>query len=72
MLSANEIASMNLKELNAELIKAKDEQLKIRMQLKTTHEKNTSKKNQNKVTIARLKTAIRQIELAEAKGPKKD
>lgn len=72
MLSANDIASMNIKELNAELKKAKAEQFKISMQINTTHEKNTSKKEKNKKVIARLKTAVREVELAEKKNPKKD
>lgn len=67
MLSFQELTSSTLKELMQELTKAKESMLKIRLHCKTRHEKDTSKAQKNKKYIARIKTAIKQLEIEEAK-----
>lgn len=70
MLTTQELKSMNLKELVAELAKARQEAQKIRIHVKTKHEKNTSKVNKIKKYIARIETFKKEVEKSEAKPAK--
>ncbi len=67
MLSVQELKSMNLKELSEELKKARHNALKTRIQVKTKHEKNTSKVNKIKVYIAQIKTFEKEILMEKKK-----
>jgi ribosomal protein L29 len=62
MLTIQEIRALSKKELLLELQKARKEMLKVRINLKTKHDKDTSKSRQCKVTIARILTALNEIE----------
>lgn len=67
MLSKQELRQSGAKELLAELNKAKKEALKIRINLKTKHDKDTSKAFKNKQYVARILTFLKE----QKKAPKK-
>ncbi len=56
MLSIQELRSSNQKELSLELEKFRKEMVKIRISLKTKHEKDTSKAGKTKRYIAQVLT----------------
>jgi|GEM_PF-3382379 len=58
MLSIQELRSSSKKELLLELQKARKEMLKIRISLKTKHEKDTSKARKEKRLIAQILTLL--------------
>jgi ribosomal protein L29 len=62
MLSIQELRSSTKKELLLELAKTRKEALKIRINVKTKHEKDTSKAKKTKYYVARILTALREIE----------
>ncbi|MBI5421856.1 50S ribosomal protein L29 [Candidatus Peregrinibacteria bacterium] len=59
MLSIQELRSSNRKELLQELEKARKEMLKVRISLKTKHEKDTSKAGKTKRYIAQILTMLK-------------
>jgi ribosomal protein L29 len=59
MLSIQELRSSSKKELLLELLKARKEMLKIRISLKTKHEKDTSKARKQKRLIAQILTLLK-------------
>jgi len=65
MLSIQELRSSSKKELQPELQKARATLLKVRISLKTKHEKDTSKSRKAKAYIAQILTMLKQLE----KGP---
>jgi len=67
MLSIQELRSSNRKELHLELQKARKETLKVRISLKTKHEKDTSKAGKARRYIARILMAIKELDREEAK-----
>ncbi len=65
MSSYQEIKSMTKKELLEELEKAYAEMVKKRITVKTQHQKDTSQIKKQKVYIARLKTALKEVEMED-------
>jgi ribosomal protein L29 len=65
MLSYQELKSMTRKELLKELDDAREAMMKQRITVKTKHNKDTSTISKQKKFIARLKTALKEIELEE-------
>jgi len=65
MLSSQEIKSLTKKEVLKELETAREELMKKRITVKTKHEKDTSSVNKLKKLVARLSTALREMELEE-------
>lgn len=65
MQTYQELKSLTRKELLAELEKAQSALMKIRITVKTKHEKDTSAVNKQKKLIARLKTALKELETDE-------
>ncbi|MDH5597185.1 MAG: 50S ribosomal protein L29 [Candidatus Peregrinibacteria bacterium] len=65
MLSSQEIKSLTKKEVLKELEAAREEVMKRRITVKTKHEKDTSSISKLKRQVARLKTALKEIELEE-------
>ena len=61
MLSIQELRSSTKKELMLELQKARKEMLKIRINLRTKHEKNTSKAQKTKHYLAQIFTVLNEI-----------
>ena len=66
MLSIKELRSSTRKELLQELESARKAWLKIRVSVKTKHEKNLSKKGVSKRYIAQILTIIKEIDTEEA------
>lgn len=62
MMTMQELRSSSKKELLLELAKARKERLKVRISLKTKHDKDTSKAKKAKVYIAQLLTALNEAE----------
>ncbi len=62
MLSIQELRSSSKKELLLELQKARKEMLKIRINLKTKHEKDTSKARKEKRMIAQILTLLKEFD----------
>jgi ribosomal protein L29 len=71
MLSIQELRSSSPKELLLELQKARKEMLKIRINLKTKHEKDTSKARKEKRLIAQILTLLKEPEKAPSDKPMK-
>ncbi len=67
MLSIQELRSSTTKELLQELESARNVSLKIRLSVKTKHEKNSSKKPASKRYIAQILTIMKEIAAEEAK-----
>ena len=65
MQSYQDLKSLTKKELLAELKKAREEMMKKRITVKTKHDKDTSGVNKQKKYIARLMTAIKEVEMEE-------
>jgi len=70
MLSIQELRSSNKKELLLELAKARKETLKVRINLKTKHDKDLSKAKKAKRFVAQILTMLKEIETGEQKNPK--
>ena len=70
MLSIQELRSSTQKELLQELSKRQGELLKIRISVKTKHEKDSSKVVKMKRYVAQLKTSLN--ELSREEEAKKD
>jgi len=62
MLTIQELRSSTGKELLQELSKARKESFKIRINVKTKHEKDISKAKKMKHYIARILTAIKEFD----------
>lgn len=62
MFSIQELRSMTKKELLHELDIARKALLHVRIGIQTRHQKDTSLKAKNKVTIARILTVLREQE----------
>ena len=69
MLSIQELRSSNKKELLLELAKARKETLKVRINLKTKHDKDLSKAKKAKRYVAQILTVLKAEETREAKNP---
>lgn len=67
MMKINKITEMSSPELEKELSELKTELFKLRFSLATNGLENPMKINQVKKDIARVKTVLRQREIAEAK-----
>lgn len=67
MFSIQELRSSTQKELLQELSKIQGELLKIRISVKTKHEKDSSKVGKVKRYVAQLKTMLNEIDKEEAK-----
>ena len=65
MLSYQDLKSLTKVELEKELVKAREEQQKLRITVKTKHAKDTSAVGKNKKLIARLCTAIKEVAIEE-------
>lgn len=65
MQTYQELKSLTRKELLAELEKARAVLMKMRITVKTKHEKDTSAVNKQQKFIARLMTALKEIETDE-------
>jgi len=65
MQSYNDVKSMTHKELSIELASARATLQKRRITVKTKHDKDTSAINKQKKYIARLLTALKEVELEE-------
>jgi len=61
MFSIQELRSSTKKELLLELAKARKDMLKIRINLRTKHEKNTSKAQMTKRYLAQILTVLNEI-----------
>ena len=71
MLSIQELRSSTKKELLHELSKAHKEMLKVRINVKTKHDKDSSKSKKSKYYIAQILTVLKEIEKEEeSKQPK--
>ena len=70
MLTIQELKSSNLTELERELSSAQTELLKIRIALKTKHEKDSSKSKKTKRYIAKIKTIISELKIEDSKESK--
>ncbi|MFH0838229.1 MAG: 50S ribosomal protein L29 [Patescibacteria group bacterium] len=66
MLSNQELKSLTRKELLRELEDARELAMKKRITIKTKHEKDTSSIPKQKKFIARIMTALRELDLEEA------
>ena len=60
MFTIQELRSSTMKELLQELDKARKEMLKVRVNIKTKHEKETAKAKKTKRYIAQVLTVIRE------------
>ncbi len=65
MQTYQELKSLTRKELLAELEKARTVLMKMRITVKTKHEKDTSAVNKQQKLIARLMTALKELETDE-------
>lgn len=65
MLSNQELKSLTKKELLKELEEARDLSQKNRITVKTKHHKDTSSVSKQKKYVARLMTALRELDLEE-------
>jgi large subunit ribosomal protein L29 len=65
MLSVQELKTLSKKELLKELEQAKPNMVKIRIGVKTKHQKDTSAVEKTKRYIARIKTILKEMELEE-------
>ncbi len=63
-MEINDIRAMNIKELQDELESSRRESMNLRFQLATMQLSNVNQINKNKKRIARIKTVIRERELA--------
>jgi ribosomal protein L29 len=70
MFSIQELRTSTKKELLLELAKSRKENMKIRINLRTKHEKDSSKSGKMKHYIAQILTVLKDIE-AEDKGKEK-
>ncbi len=66
MLSNQELKSSTRKELIKELEEARELNMKKRITVKTKHEKDTSAASKHKKYVARIMTAIKELDLEEA------
>ena len=66
MLSNQELRSSTRKELVRELEEAREMALKKHITIKTKHDKDTSGASKHKKYIARILTAIKELDLEEA------
>lgn len=71
MLTIQELRSSNRKELLQELEKARKEMVKVRISLKTKHEKDTSMAGKTKQYIARILTLLNSDKSPVADKPEK-
>ncbi len=62
MLSIQELRSSSKKELLSELQKGRETLLKVRISLKTKHEKDTSKSRKAKAYVAQILTMLKEAE----------
>ncbi len=65
MLTYQELKSMTRKELLKELAQSYEDKLKTRITVKTKHHKDTSSVAKQKSYVARIKTALKEMELEE-------
>jgi len=65
MLSYQELKSLTKKELLKELSDAREAMMKKRITVKTKHNKDTSSVNKQKKFIARVSTALKELEMEE-------
>lgn len=65
MQTYRELKSLTKKELIVELATARDVMMKKRITVKTKHDKDSSAINKQKKYIARLSTALKELELEE-------
>jgi len=65
MLTYQELKAMTMKELLKELTDARETVMKKRITVKTKHDKDTSSVSKEKRFLARIKTAIKELELEE-------
>ena len=65
MLSNQELGSSTRKELLKELEEAREIMMKKRITVKTKHDKNSSAVSKQKKFIARIMTALKELELEE-------
>lgn len=70
MLTTQELRSSTAKELFQELEAARNNMLKVRISIKTKHEKNISKSKQLKCYIAKIMTVMKEIEKEEPSSAK--
>ena len=73
MFSIQELRSSTKKELLLELSKARKENMKIRISLRTRHEKDSSKSGKMRNYVAQILTILKQIDSEEkVKGVAKE
>lgn len=72
MLSIQELKSSNMSELEKELDNSQSELLKIRIALKTKHEKDSSKLQKIKKYIARIQTVMFEVKKEDIEKELKD
>jgi len=65
MLSNQELKSLTRKELLKELEESREALMKKRITVKTKHEKDTSAVSKQKRYVARLMTALKELDLEE-------
>lgn len=66
MLTSKELKSLTRKELLKELEEARDVAMKKRITVKTKHEKDSSGVSKHRKYVARIKTALKELDLEEA------
>ena len=64
-MKATEIKEMSVEEMNAKLVSLKEELFALRVQLAVGQQKNTAEVKAVKKDIARIKTCLREAELAQ-------
>jgi|GEM_PF-1890329 len=72
MLTIQELRSSTLKELLQELEKARKEMLKVRVNVKTKHAKDTAKVEKSKRYIAQVLTVLKEVGKEEVSGSAQD
>lgn len=65
MLTLQELRTIKRPELLKELETARQELLKVRIGIRSGHEKNTSKSVNTRRYVAHIKTALKELELEE-------
>lgn len=66
MLSNQELKSLTRKELLKDLEEARELAMKKRITVKTKHEKDTSANSKQRKYVARIMTALKELDLEEA------
>ena len=65
-MKATEIREMTVEEMNEKLVSLKDELFRLRFQLAVGQQENTARVKAVKKDIARIKTCLREAEIAQS------